>query len=276
MMIDFSDIPAFKPPSPEERRNSAIEWLKPQYGTCLDQLPKDVLELGPKTHFINLPVDREFIEDLFEAEAGTRKSVIELARQLDDVFGWNEHVAKISTRSPKDSWSNNGVTISGKQAVAWFAASMRVLDDLVKLSNIPDIYTPQVCAREAFIPADGIRGNMEFRCFVSDQELIGISDYDYANPISRDDSFWGACLSQITDWYNTQLKPRMHMDTYVFDVVMSTEGWQLIEVNPYGLSDPCFYKSYAELERIGLSQGIVSVDNSQPEIQDDDHDISPE
>jgi len=271
-VIDFSDIPAFKMPTAAELKKQAVQWFEPLDGTCLDQLPPDVLALGPKTHFIDRKIDEAFIADLHESPLGTKQSVIDIARRLDDIFGWENHVTKMSTRSPKDMWSNNGITMSGKQAISWFAGSMRIFDDMVKLSHMADVYTPQICAREAFIPANGIPGSMEFRCFVMDGELIGITDYDYITPQIQDQAFWDGALEGIRSWFENELRPRMHMDTYVFDTVLSTDGWQFIEVNPYGLSDPCFYKDYETVERIGLSGGIMrsAVTAPDPEPLPDD------
>jgi hypothetical protein len=38
------------------------------------------------------------------------------------------------------------------------------------------------------------------------------------------------------------------LDTVVFDVFDRGQDYLLIEINPYGLSDPCFFQNYRNVE----------------------------
>lgn len=51
------------------------------------------------------------------------------------------------------------------------------------------------------------------------------------------------------DFYETNLA--QHYPTVVFDLAPGQTGPLLIELNPYGLSDPCCFGSYENIENIG-------------------------
>lgn len=233
-------------PSPKELRDASMQWVSRVGPTLIDQWPDDVLALSMPTKFVRLPTG--IIDDLFEHHGGViPMSVRELAAELDGLLDWERHFIRLNSRSPKDApWPfETPVTCSGKEAMMILGCSERVLDDMVCFEYIPE-HPAYICARK-FIPA--LRPDGEFRCFVKDGILIAISAYDYLHPVSAPDDGGRAIRDKIGHWFADVLKPRLHLDTVVFDVFLQRDGSiVLIELNPYGLSDPCFLGSYSAVE----------------------------
>ena len=248
----------FEMPTEAELQASSEAWYAPLKGTMLDELPPDVLALSVPTTFIDFPV--ELIEPLF----GTHPKACfgALIGEMDDVMGWDTKFVKLNSRSAKDIW--DGFTCSGKHALANMSGSMRILDDLSMFSHMK-VVTPKICIRDIFRGAGG-PGTWEFRCFVKDGDLIAVSDYDYTKPNEYllMDSVAKKIRLDINDFHH-DLQQRMEIETYVFDVVFTGADFTLIEVNPYGLSDPCFFGSYANVEAsntwVQTSTPILSQEN---------------
>ena len=233
-------------PSPDELREASLQWISHIGPTLIDQWPVDVLALSMPTKFVRLPTG--IIGDLFEHPGGIiAASIRELATELDALLDWERHFIRLNSRSPKDApWPFEvPVTCSGKEAMMVLGCSERVLDDMVCFEYVPE-HPAYICARQ-FIP--GLRPDGEFRCFVKDGELIAVSAYDYLRPARGPDDGGRVIRDKIDRWFADVLKPRLHLDTVVFDVFI---GWNgsivLIELNPYGLSDPCFLGSYRNVE----------------------------
>jgi len=85
--------------------------------------------------------------------------------------------------------------------------------------------------------------------------MIAVSRYDYGNEaLGKYDG--DAIFSQLSAWYEEHIAA--HYQTIVFDVELGSYGEYgkqneplLIEVNPYGLSDPCLFKNYEAVESEG-------------------------
>jgi hypothetical protein len=101
----------------------------------------------------------------------------------------------------------------------------------------------------------------EFRCFIRNRRLVGITQYHYA---IYDEEFMAnrpvAFISiaarhkdqqaEIEHFISGEILPHLHMDNMVVDLFIdqAANAIKLIEINPYGLSDPCLL-SYDELAR---------------------------
>ena len=239
-------IPNMRMPTYEEHREVSLGWLDYIQPTLIDQWPKEVLKLSMPTIFV--PIDAEdFLKAMDSAEnynnPGKVPYFCDLAARLDDILGWEKMFFRLNSRSSKDVGPS--ITMSGKEVVDNLLCSMRVLEDLVHFKYVPE-QKCFICLRK-YVP---IYNGLEFRCFVKNRNLIGISayydsrnDYDYVTLNTAEKS--------IVKFYEEKLEPVMdHVDDIVFDVHLSgnlTEV-QLIELNPYWLSDPCLFESYAEIE----------------------------
>jgi hypothetical protein len=156
---------------------------------------------------------------------------------------------RLGSRSPKDSYNalkKNYCYHTGHDAVLALCDSERISDDLwlAKGNN----YTPHIAVRE-WIP---IEPWQEFRCFVKNRKLVGISQYNYL----RREVFpeilehfgqieW--ILHQKTEMVASLLprddvivdfiykKPRQHGNELINETI-------LLEVNPYFIfTDPCLF-----------------------------------
>lgn len=239
---------ALREPSEAELRAASLQWFDRIGDTLLDRLPPEVLALSMPTRFIRFP--GELAAPLFELGRGVHPGLQELADELDRQMGWDRHFIRLNSRSPKDSpWPfETPATCSGKEAIGIMACSERMLEDLVSFAHIPE-HPAYICLRD-FVP--GLRPSEELRCFVKDGELIAVSHYDYLNPITPPIDGGREIRERVETWFRDVLKPRLHIQTVVFDVWI---GWNrdplLIELNPYGLSDPCWLGSYENVENFG-------------------------
>jgi hypothetical protein len=234
-------------PTPEEHRAVSLGWLKRIQPTLIDQWPKELAELSMPTTMVKLDVPAVWgaICELQDGK-GISMPLRDLADELDDHIGWNRKFVRLNSRSPKDwPWPFEiPATISGKEAVYILTNSMRVMDDLMEFQWIPE-QPAYVCLRN-FIP--GLRPVDEYRCFVKDGELIAVTHYDYTNPYTGPDDQGEELRGRIDRWFTETLRPVLHIDTVVFDIAVRYDGFLLIEINPYGLSDPCYFGSYHAVE----------------------------
>lgn len=232
-------------PTPAEHREASECWYERIGPTLIDQWPPDVLALSMPTKFVRFPMD--CLDALFEPGSWPHPGIDALAAELDAAMGWDRHFIRLNSRSPKDApWPFEvPATCSGKEAVGLLAASERVMEDLIQFNYLPE-QPALICLRE-FVP--GMRTSREFRCFVRDGELIAVSHYDYHNPVQAPEDGGQAIREKIEAWFKAELRPRLHLQTVVFDVFLDWSGnVMLIELNPYGLSDPCWLGNYAQVE----------------------------
>jgi hypothetical protein len=201
------------------------------------------------------------MEPLFDRQGWPSTEIRALAAEMDDAMGWDRHFIRLNSRSPKDApWPFEvPATCSAKEAIGILACSERVLEDTCLFHFIPE-HPAFICLRE-FIP--GLRTDSEFRCFVKNGELIAVTHYDYHNPIPAPKDGGKAIREHIEAWFLSTLRPRLHLQTVVFDVWLDWRGeLLLIELNPYGLSDPCWLGGYDAVESFS---GFVAFAPVQPD-----------
>jgi len=163
---------------------------------------------------------------------------------------------KIESRSPKDNyWGEK----TGFRACSWHDVkrliySERMLDDLARYSNLES--EP---LRLLFREWQPIEKSGEFRCFIKNLTLAGISQYHYVGfdegsatnkPLALAKVYGRAKQTEATlkAFIAAEIIPHLHVEDLVADLWLDHMGkLTLIEINPYGLSDPCLF-SYEELE----------------------------
>ena len=245
--FDPSVIGPISVPTEDELRPHMLERWESQAKEAIDQWPEEIAALSVKTHLI--PIDTNEIKEIYdnpESEAWL-SAMNRYAALIDEKTGWNRHFIKLSTRSPKDATMNAPtITLSGKQAMDWISNSERCLDDIymAHIAKKP-IY---IAVREIYHAAPG----GEFRCFAKDGKLIAVSRYDYHKEAQIEYPA-DKIFQQLSDWYEENIAA--HYQTVVFDVELGCydrDGQPLlIELNPYGLSDPCLFRSYEAIEQEG-------------------------
>jgi hypothetical protein len=131
--------------------------------------------------------------------------------------------------------------------------SERIMNDLCRYKHAEEPL------RLLFREWHWIRKADEFRCFIRNRKLVGISQYhcaawDVWTHAKKPCSFYdiiarkidiGAALAAFIE---TEIIPHLPVDDLVADLWRDPFGKiTLIEINPYGLSDPCLF-TYEELE----------------------------
>ena len=233
-------------PSDEEMHGHMLARWKRQEAEAIDNWPEAIHALSVETSLI--PIDTDEIKAIYEPGGpGWKPAMDRYATLIDEITGWERHFIRLSTRSPKDATLNAPtITLSGKQAMDWISNSERCMDDIymAHMARQPI----HIAVRKLYhAPPGG-----EFRCFAREGRLIAVSRYDYHQPAQIEypgESIFG----QLAEWYEEHIGP--HYRTVVFDVELGSyerEGQPLlIELNPYGLSDPCLFGSYQAVEDEG-------------------------
>ena len=244
MNAKLQDLIDFKMPTEEELRRSSAGWVKRVGPTLIDQWPKELLALSAPTIFIEMP--RNSV-NLFEIKTFHDIADV-LAVEIDAKIGWDRKFFRLNSRSPKDApWPFEPlVSCSGKEIVSVLASSERVLDDLCYFSHSDA--TPFLCLRE-FWPMVNFRN--EYRCFIMDGKVLAVAEYmnrlesSFDTPTAESDI---TIRAAIDAYLTKKVIPRLHIKTVVVDIV-AVDGLRLLEINPYGLSDPVGARSYEAIEQ---------------------------
>lgn len=225
------------------------------YPTYLENIPDKVLKHSIPSLSIKLTKDQTSRLIKNNGEFGDHKppditDVKNLLQKIIDQFP-NGTFIKLGSRSPKDSFygfvngfkSNN----SEESLNILLGGSERIYEDLTLALNFD--YNPHIWVREYI----DIEPWSEFRCFVKDNNLVGISQYNYLNNeifdeiINQHKSIEYAILS----FFNDFIKDNMTLENYIFDVFVKYKKYKeyqiwdvkLIEINPWlFMTDPCLYK----------------------------------
>ena len=150
---------------------------------------------------------------------------------------------RLGSRSPKDV--DIKPVLDGQEAMHLLMDSMRIFDDLCIAIN--NKYESYMFIREWV----DIPNEFEYRCFMKDRELVGISQYYY-------DKTYLEILNnaQAIEWTIQQFFPKFkkacELNDVVFDVFLKYKKifddtisvWEvkLLEINPYfEMTDPCLF-----------------------------------
>jgi len=149
--------------------------------------------------------------------------------------------AKLNTRSPKD-FSDCLFDNASDLVLALGGGSMRTFEDLCMFYHVKE-----KCSIWFRTPTE-MEHKGEWRCFVRNGELIGISQYFYMEHFDYTDEEKSMLLDLIPD-FSSLIIDRFNEDDFVLYIYIdySTRKTILIEINPYGSSDPCLF-DYEELE----------------------------
>ena len=246
MSEDFKFM--FKMPTPEEHRAVSLKWLERVQPTLIDQWPAELAALSIPTKMVKLDVDAVW-EALCAVHDGKGIAPVlrDLAAELDAEMDWNRKFVRLNSRSPKDAiWPFEvPAMISGKEAVSMMLSSMRVMDDLMEFKWVSE-QPAYVCLRDWVYD---FRTECEYRCFVKDGKLIAVTHYDYTKPFRAPEDGGKELRQRIDKWFAETLSPTLPIQTVVFDIHANRDGtFLLIEINPYGRSDPCHFETYERVE----------------------------
>jgi len=155
----------------------------------------------------------------------------------------NGAFVRLGSRSPKDSWwghEHGFQCFEGMTAMRLLLdSSERVHDDLSMALHYT--YNPWIWVREW----RDIPHWAEFRCFMRDRKLVGVSQYFYRELWCPGDALVSPreLLADLTETFWPRFQRICPLDDVVFDITTDNPGaWTLIEINPFfDLTDPCLY-----------------------------------
>jgi len=233
-----------------------FEFVKPTY---IENWPKALADLSIEQIDIPLTIDEARALGSNIAEYGEAFGLVGPIKSIE--YRVNEAVKtfpdgafiRLGSRSPKDSWRReptmrvlpvDQVTRDNSPLRFMLDCSERMSDDL-RLA-IQNDYAPHIFVRKWI----NLEKWQEFRCFVRDGELVGISQYYYDQvfPVishEADSIEWA-----IKAWCDSYFVNASHLRDVVFDVVVSMRGsrtiwpWNifLLEINPFfNMTDPCLF-----------------------------------
>jgi hypothetical protein len=244
-------IPEIRMPTPEEQRAASEEWIKPLRPCLYTRWPERLRELSFTT-WVELLTAEETAEltTVFEPDSGPWSEGLQRKIRIGTSKFPGGCFFKLESRSPKDSYWGEATNFRACSFhdVQKLLYSERILDDLVRYTNLES--EP---LRLLFREWHPIQKAGEFRCFIRDRRLVGISQYHYAGfdeasyktaPLVLAEVYgrkaeWKAIL---TGFVAEEIIPNLHVDDLVVDLwVDHRRKVTLIEINPYGLSDPCLF-----------------------------------
>ncbi len=235
----------FKMPSDEEIKEHTFGKYKAVEPVLLSRLHPAILKLSIATKFVSIST-QEIISQWLPAFDNAKEGESAKQRLLDEA---NKTFAdypdgfffKLDSRSPKDTeipkWTKENV----HDLPMAFFSSMRMVDDLCDHRFHRDAFV--LCFRQWVELRD------EQRAFVKDGLIQGISRYDYTqeSPIEYTPDHI-AHIQAEAESYLDDIRPYMEIADFVFDFGYQPDGKTiLIELNPYGLSDPCFFRKYENI-----------------------------
>jgi hypothetical protein len=160
----------------------------------------------------------------------------------------NGAFVRLGSRSPKDAWSfqrSGGKVIVGQDPLQYLLdCSERIYEDL--MLAIKQNYMPHIWIRQwVEIPPWS-----EFRCFMKDRKLAGISQYNYLNNEVFPEMDPGMCEWAVREFFKI-FREATTLNDVVFDVFVKVRKAgpnsrdievKLLEINPFfELTDPCLF-----------------------------------
>lgn len=225
-------------PTLEEHRRASAQWLMSISPCLYENWSQALRDQSFPTKMIGLGLDDQ--ARLIDAFDGGPTIGGDLVDRINAAAYPGGFLPKLSSRSAKDAWVNTFKCLTGDEVLNQFASSERILADLIEYE-----YADTFCyllIRQWF----DIPKHEEWRCFIRDGTIIGISQYFYTDDFSRFYADKAGIHSRLLVYLRDVVIPLLHVGTVVIDVWLK-ESPMIIEINPYGLSDPCLL-SYPELE----------------------------
>lgn len=216
----------------------AKDWFSVHDGLKMLDWNKSLISKSFPFECIKLPID--LVEDMLKNKDRFDDFSIILNPILEKLGCQNSFFIKLITRSPKDYLDDNFEIKSLECAYNALISSIRTFDDLVMLRHIDMCY---VIIR----PFVEIKRLEEFRVLVYGKQIVGISQYYYhdgsniKSPESREIAIRNFVINDII--------PNVAVNHFVADIFF--DKWLdpvLIELNPFGLSDPCLFMDYSSLD----------------------------
>lgn len=241
---DFK-IPIPKIPTAEEMTSSASEWWKRQ--EHINFLDWNQTLKNNSFPFYEVKLLPELVEEMLSIPEEPHKfkvvlSEVDIAIKSAGISLSDGMFFKLISRSPKD-FNKTCFAKHSQQVVNSLLSSMRCFDDLCLLVYIDKCYL-------IFRPFIQIRPENEFRALVHEGSITGISQYIYTQRFNYTSDRLIHIERTIRNFTDNIITPNVGIKSFVCDYALDANGRDitLIELNPYGLSDPCLFQSYDKLD----------------------------
>jgi len=190
-----------------------------------------------------------------------------ISKAIEDLGG--EIFPKLNWSAPKDAtWINVGENlkcISVADVIILLKSSDFVVHDLCHAFDAcadgPNASETTVSVENKRRPARlvlalrkwfDLKTSMEFRCFVHEEFLLGISQRDCSSNYEFLVEWRKEIVSTIKEFYRNTIRGRFPLKSFVFDAYIRQRDWKvfLIDFNPYGgFTQPLLF-SWKDLEEI--------------------------
>ncbi|XP_065912630.1 translation initiation factor eIF2 assembly protein-like [Dysidea avara] len=174
---------------------------------------------------------------------------------------------KLNWSSPRDAtWVAIGNTLRctcPSDVILLLKSSDFVMHDLSRVGEycgLDQTLVPpggfSLCLRR-WVP---INPSGEFRCFVKDSQLIGVSQRDTSGCYPHLLSIKDQLMTEVVHFFSSNLLKKFLVKSFVFDVYRRGQAdYQLIDINPFGdMTDPLLF-SWSELCKLSLDQELPIV-----------------
>lgn len=269
-LLEFSNLEEVQNLLKDLPEESSLEVAKDWYnnlnGVKFSDWGKDLFSYSPPIKEIKIPT--EMIRPCLDNDKKAKHVLLNyLQRQLNKIenqffFGANkinQLFVKLESRSPKDyiqDWPKEDYKAlhNAEEIVDALLGSMRTFEDLVFLTQLKDEVILYIR------PFADLERRFEWRVFVKDKKVIGISQQFYKETFSYNKKYLNEIKRSVTYFMDNICIPNVKVDNFVADLYVSggthykvgiTKRFldiSIIETNPYGLSDPCLFETYDELE----------------------------
>lgn len=256
------DLSFFEPPSPEQIMELAQAHEAKTQPFRIEAWPEPVRALAGS--MLLHPLDDTSCDALISARLGlegepgplspeqTEKELQRLAMDLDEAWAslpFQKAFVRLGSRSPKDNMEHLDDTFrlksvhNGRQALNVLAGSMeRVLEDLMRARRLNQ--TAYLVLR----PYQSIAPEREFRLFIENRRLIGMSQYAYQESFPALLEEQETIDKALRSFVEAQLQ-EFPWNSFTLDVWQDEAGQiHFLEANPpvtSGLTDPCLFRDGA-------------------------------
>ncbi|XP_065198190.1 uncharacterized protein LOC135829724 [Sycon ciliatum] len=150
--------------------------------------------------------------------------------KADKLLEANAQMLAFSQITWENQKTKGGPATSGA-VLEHLVSSERVLVDLVEATEAEELFSMKIIARQ-WEPT--LRHDFEFRGFVNNGQLNALSQYNhycYFPHVLREKA---ALEKSIVKYWQTEIKPRIPLDSYVVDFAVLSDGRvTVVELNPF-------------------------------------------
>jgi D123 len=272
-MVEFLPM-AFEIPTDEERRPFALQTMAQVGHLMMEHWPEALRKIAIPATIVSMSSEEAQIlidtwtaswDQDHEGEARGMQRLENLTGRIQDAInGYSGPCfVKLGGRSPKDGfetdeWMRPLPVATGEEAIKCLIASQeRIYIDLQ--NGLLTGYNTTICIRPYIV----MEPWNEFRALIENGRLVGLSQMFYDQHFPQAWAQAATSEAALRAFVNNDLIPAMacstkttrivedHIEvtndgepinTFVADIILLDGKPTLIEVNPFGLSDPCLFK----------------------------------